>query len=129
MSPPDSDPLALPPRDAASLLDLLLSARLAQSYVAGRTWEGFVADRQCQDAVVRRLEVIGEAARRVSAAARAALPGLPWRQMVGMRNRMIHAYDRVDPAVVGETATRDLPPPVAALEGVVPRPPQDAGPA
>ena len=101
----------------------------ARSYVAGGTWEGFVADRQCQDAVVRRLEVIGEAARRVSAAARAALPGLPWRQMVGRRNRMIHAYDRVDPAVVGETATRDLPPLVAALEGVAPRPPPDAGPA
>ncbi len=70
-------PLAL--REAASLLDVLLSARLAWSYMAGKTGEGFVADRQCQDAVVRRLEVIGEAARRVSAAARATLPGLPWR--------------------------------------------------
>ena len=57
---------------------------------------------------MRRLEVVGEAARRVSAEGRAALPGLPWRQMVGMRNRMIHEYDRVDIAMVWETLERDL---------------------
>jgi uncharacterized protein with HEPN domain len=112
----------LGPRDAASVLDILLSARLARDYVAGTTWEAFVADRQRQDAVVRRLEVVGEAARRVSEGGRAALPGLPWRQMVGMRNRMIHEYDRVDLAVVWETLERDLPPLIAALEGIVPRP-------
>jgi uncharacterized protein with HEPN domain len=127
MPPPDSPPIG--PRDAASLLDILLSARLARAYVAGKTWEAFVADRQCQDAVVRRLEVLGEAARRVSVGARAALPGLPWRQMVGMRNRMIHEYDRVDLAVVWETVSRHLPPLITALEGVVPPPPADADPA
>jgi uncharacterized protein with HEPN domain len=125
---PPSDSPALEPRDAASLLDVLLSARLARAYVAGTTWEAFVADRQRQDAVVRRLEVLGEAARRVSAAARAGLPGLPWRQLVGMRNRMIHEYDRVDLTVVWETVSRDLPPLITALEGVVPRPPTDADP-
>jgi uncharacterized protein with HEPN domain len=127
MPPASSPPLG--PRDAASLLDILLSARLARAYVAGRTWETFVADQQCQDAVVRRLEVLGEAARRVSAAGRAALPGLPWRQVVGMRNRVIHEYDRVDLAVVWETVRRDLPPLITAIEGVVPRPPADTGPA
>ena len=66
MRPPAPPPLG--PRDAASLLDVLLSARLARAYVAGKTLEALVADRQCQDAVVRRLEVLGEAARRVSAA-------------------------------------------------------------
>jgi uncharacterized protein with HEPN domain len=124
MLPPESP---VGPRDAACLLDILLSARLARSYVAGTTWEGFAADRRCQDAVVRRLEVIGEAARRVSIAGRAALPGLPWRQMVGMRNRMIHEYDRVDVTVVWETVTRDLPALIALLEGVVPGPPVDPG--
>ena len=119
--PPPESPVG--PRDAACLLDILLSARLARSYVVGKTREAFAADRQCQDAVVRRLEVIGEAARRVSTAGRAALPGLPWRQMVGLRNRMIHEYDRVDVAVVWETVTRDLPALIAALEGVVPGPP------
>ena len=78
---------------------------------------------------MRRLEVLGEAARRVSAATRADLPGLPWRQMIGMRNRMIHEYDRVDLAVVWETVVRDLPPLITALEGVVPGPPADADPA
>jgi uncharacterized protein with HEPN domain len=102
---------------------------LASAYVAGTTWEALVADRQRQDAVVRRLEVLGEAARRVSAVTRATLPGLPWRQMVGMRNRTIHEYDRVDLAVVWETVSRDLPPLITALEGVVPRPPAGADPS
>ena len=127
MRPPDPPPLG--PRDAASLLDVLPGARLARAYVAGTTLEACVADRQCQDAVVRRLEVLGEAARCVSAATRADLPGLPWRQMIGMRNRMIHEYDRVDLAVVWETVVRDLPPLITALEGVVPGPPADADPA
>jgi uncharacterized protein with HEPN domain len=94
--------------------------------VAGTTWEGFVADRRCQDAVVRRLEIVGEAARRVSATARTALPGLPCRQMMGMRNRMIHEYDRVDLAVVWETLERDLAPLITDLESVAPRSPADA---
>jgi uncharacterized protein with HEPN domain len=125
---PPPEPPVVAPRDAAALLDILLSARLAREYVAGTTWEAFVADRQRQDAVVRRLEVVGEAARRVSAAGRATLPGLPWHPMVGMRNRMIHEYDRVDLAVVWETLQRDLPPLIVALEGIVPRPPGADGP-
>lgn len=106
---------------------MLHSARLARCYVAGKSWEDFRADRQCQDAVVRRLEVLGEAARRVSEAARASLPRLPWRQVVGMRNRMVHEYDRVDLAVVWETVARDLPPLIAALEARVPEAPEDLG--
>ena len=62
----------------------------------------------------------------MSAEGRAALPGLPWRQMVGMRNRMIHEYDRVDIAMVWETLERDLPPLIAALEGIVSPPPPGA---
>jgi uncharacterized protein with HEPN domain len=125
---PPPEPPALEPRDAGALLDILLSARLARDYVAGTPWEAFVADRQRQDAVVRRLEIVGEAARRVSPAGRAALPDLPWRQLVGMRNRMIHEYDRVDLGVVWETLQRDLPPLIAALEGAVPPLPGAADP-
>lgn len=64
---------------------------------------------------------IGEAARRVSAATRALYPALPWRQMIGMRNQVIHMYDGVDVAVVYDTVREDLPPLLEALAGIVDR--------
>ena len=62
-----------------------------------------------QDAIVRRLEIVGEAATRLSDEARQTLSHLPWRQIVGMRNIMIHQYDRVDLKLVWDTATQVLP--------------------
>ncbi len=60
--------------DREYLLDIVEAAKLARSYVMGRTREQFAVDTQCQDAVMRRLAIIGEAARRVSPQTRAALP-------------------------------------------------------
>jgi uncharacterized protein with HEPN domain len=62
------------------------------------------------------LEILGEAARRVSPATRASLSGLPWAAMIGMRNVMIHQYDGVDLYVVWDTVSGDLPPLVKSLE-------------
>ena len=84
-----------------------------------------MADTQCQDAVIRRIEIIGEAARRVSEDSREAHPQLPWQAMVGMRNVMIHDYDDIDLGVVWETVQNDLSPLVKQLEEVVP-PPEEA---
>jgi uncharacterized protein with HEPN domain len=81
-----------------------------------KTEQEFLDDVQCQDSVIRRLEVIGEAARRISDEGRAALPDLPWKAMIGMRNVMIHGYDDVDLAVVWNTVKDDLPKLVEALE-------------
>ena len=64
-------------RDEAWLLDMLEAARLALHYVAGKTLDEFQSDTQLQDAVIRRLEIIGEAARRVSEGTRALYPQLP----------------------------------------------------
>lgn len=87
-------------RDSIYLLDIFRAAKLALSYLEGKTKDEFYSNIQCQDAVIRRLEVIGEAARRVSSAATAELPDLPWKKIVGMRNIMIHEYDDVDLAIV-----------------------------
>jgi uncharacterized protein with HEPN domain len=106
-------------RDAEYLLDILAAARLALSYTAGRSREQFLADTQCQDAVIRRLEVIGEAVRRISEQTRAALSGVPWKDMVAMRNVMIHKYDDVDLAVVWDTVQLHLPGLVRELEKAV----------
>ena len=107
-------------RDNAYLLDIFESARLSVSYVVGKTKEEFLVDTLLQDAVLRRLAVIGEAARRTSAATQARLPDLPWKQMIGMRNIVIHQYESVDWGIVWDTLQTDLPILIATLEQIVP---------
>ena len=102
-------------RDDVYLLDILDAPKLSLEYVCGKTREEFLADVQLQDAVIRRLAIIGEAAKRVSEATRESLPRLPWRQMVGMRNIVVHEYDDVDLSVVWDAVTRDLLPLVSEL--------------
>lgn len=102
-------------RDNEYLLDILEAARLAVAYVGTKTKENFLKDIQCQDAVIRRLEIIGEAARRVSNETRQAFPALPWNDMVSMRNILIHEYGDVDLTVIWDTVKIDLPPIIAAL--------------
>ena len=92
---------------------------LALAYMEGCTLESFTGDTKLQDAVIRRLEIIGEAARRVSEETRAVHPNLPWRQMIGMRNQVIHMYDGVDIDVVWATVQEDLPPLLEMLAKVV----------
>jgi len=106
-------------RDGAYLLDILESARVAIDYLTGKTQSEFLSDRQCQDAVIRRLEIIGEAARKVSQETRTSFPHLPWTEMVSMRNRMIHVYDDVDLGVVWDTVRIDLPKLMQQLEPIV----------
>jgi uncharacterized protein with HEPN domain len=76
----------------------------------------FLSDVQIRDSVIRRLEIIGETAGRVSAESKAALGDLAWREMIGLRNAMIHEYDAVDLTIVWDTVKRDLPPLVRRLE-------------
>ncbi len=66
-------------------------------------------DRMLELALVRLMEIIGEAAGRVSPETRAQLPGLPWSDIVAMRNRLIHGYDSVDPDILWTTIKDDLP--------------------
>jgi uncharacterized protein with HEPN domain len=110
------------PRDTAYLLDILEAAKLAVAYVSTKTKEEFLQDTQCQDAVIRRLEIIGEAARRISEGTRARLPHLPWSAMINTRNLMIHEYDDVDLAVVWDTVQNHLPALIRAIAPLVPPP-------
>jgi uncharacterized protein with HEPN domain len=107
-------------RDNEYLLDILEAAKLALSYVSGKTREEFLKDTQCQDAVIRRLEIIGEASRRLSGQTRAAFPHLPWQAMAGMRNILIHEYDGVDLITVWDTVRIDLPAIISALQSSIP---------
>ncbi|MBI4965245.1 MAG: DUF86 domain-containing protein [Desulfomonile tiedjei] len=103
-------------RDREHLAEILDSAKLALSYASGISREQFLTDTQCQDAIIRRIEIIGEAARRISDEAKAGYPHLPWHEMTTMRNVMIHQYDDIDLSVVWDTVQEDLPMLIAALE-------------
>jgi uncharacterized protein with HEPN domain len=89
-------------RSSGFLEDILLSARLAMSYIERTSLEEFTKDIQLQDSVIRRLEIIGEAASNIVEDAALKLPELPWRKMVDMRNFTIHQYWDVDVNIVWE---------------------------
>lgn len=81
--------------------------RIADYTARGR--DDFLADTRTQDAVARQLEILGEAAKRVSAATRAKAPDLPWNRIAGMRDKLIHGYVGVDLAIVWQVVERDAP--------------------
>lgn len=87
------------------LRDILQAARLIATYVEGVTEAEFHADPEKQDAVIRRIEIIGEATAHLSEKTRHAIPDLPFRKMRGMRNIVAHDYANVDTHIVWEVAT------------------------
>lgn len=113
-------------RDAVLLLDMLLAARDATGFVAGVDEAAFLDSRLHQNAVIRALEVIGEAAGGVSAAFRASHPEIPWREMTGMRHRLIYGYADVRLDLVWAVVRNRLPGLIVALVPLIPR---DEGPA
>jgi uncharacterized protein with HEPN domain len=106
-------------RDRGYLLDILESARLAVQYLENKTEQEFYDDTQTQDAVIRRFEVIGEAARRISDKGQSAYPGLPWMEMIGMRNIMIHEYDNIDLHIVWNTIKNSIPGLIDAIAAIL----------
>ena len=80
-----------------------------ERHLAGVSWTRFWQSELVQDAVVRQLEIIGEAARNLSDDFCRAHPEIPWSQIIGMRNRLIHAYFAVDLTIVWEITHIDLP--------------------
>ena len=86
----------------------------------GKTRQDLESDRLLNLALVRLLEIIGEAANRVPTAERSKHPIIPWSQIISLRNRLIHAYDQVDLDILWQIVTKDLPSLLAELEKVVP---------
>ena len=103
-------------RDPAYLLDILKAARLVQEFVEGMDRTAFDDDLKTQSAVIRQLEIIGEATRRLSSAFRASHPDIPWQSMAGMRSVLIHDYDQVDMDDVWNTIANDIPALIAQVE-------------
>lgn len=95
--------------DSIYIDHILKSINRIRDYIAGKDRESFEGDLVTQDAVVRQLEIIGEATKRVSKELRSKHPDIPWSDMAGMRDVLIHDYLEVDFGVVWKTASEDIP--------------------
>jgi uncharacterized protein with HEPN domain len=91
------------------IIDMIEAADMVASFIQGMTKEQFLADKKTQFAVVRALEIIGEAAKKVPDSIRSRYPDLPWREISGMRDKLIHDYFGVNNEVVWKTAVEDVP--------------------
>jgi uncharacterized protein with HEPN domain len=107
-------------RDDAYLLDMLLAAQRIQKYAHGYDFQRFEDDEVLQDAIMRRIQIIGEAARKVSAEFKEAHPEIPWADIIGMRHRLIHKYFQIITEKVWETVVKDIPELITMLEPLIP---------
>ncbi len=96
-------------RDLVKCEDMRIHAERARRFLADRSLDEFLNDQMLQDAVVRCVEVIGEAARRVSEQTRKRAPEIPWKLIIGMRNVLAHEYGTVDLEKVYSVVTDDMP--------------------
>jgi uncharacterized protein with HEPN domain len=97
------------------LRDMLENAEKALSFVQGLDYDGFCKDDKALYAVIRALEIIGEAARQIPEKVRENNPETPWREIAGMRNKLTHEYFGVNTKVVWRTVHEDLPVIIPAL--------------
>ena len=91
------------------LEDILTACRRIRGYTAGMTLETFTKDDKTQDAVVRNLEIIGEAAKQLPDAVTNAMPNVPWREVRGFRDILAHKYFGVDYSIVWDAIATELP--------------------
>lgn len=122
-----SAPLERPKRDLVKCEDMRLHAERARRFLADRSLEEFLADELVQSAVVRCVEVIGEAARLVSEETRLLSPGVPWPLIVGMRHVLAHEYGVVNLEKVYDVTTRHLQPLIDALVPLIEQLETEAG--
>jgi uncharacterized protein with HEPN domain len=107
-------------RDDAYMLDMLLAARKVLEFTRGITGEQFENDDLVQNAVMRQIQIIGEAARKVSPPYQQEHSEIPWNQIIGMRNRLVHEYFRIIPRQVWDVVDRDMPNLIRLIEPLVP---------
>jgi len=105
--------------DRVRVLHMIDACEVAAQFIAGRSRADLDDDRMLLFALIRAIEVIGEAASKISENTRAASSQLPWSAIVGMRNRLIHGYFDIDTDIVWKTVTDNLPPLVPMLKEVL----------
>lgn len=98
------------------ITDMLESIQVIQDYTSGMDYDTFIADRRTVDAVIRNLNIIGEAATHVPDEITEQYPEIPWAEMRGMRNIVVHVYFGVNLRIVWDTLQVNLPPLVTLLK-------------
>ena len=105
--------------DTVYLRHILDAAERIGRYLAGVSWERFEREELLQDGVIRQLEVIGEATRRLSREVRGRYSEVPWGDIAGMRDKLIHDYMGVDVELVWTTAVEDVPVLKEQIKGIL----------
>lgn len=95
--------------DSAFLADMLKACDRIASFVAGRSLEDYCADAFLRSAVERQVEIVGEAARRISDAMRSSEPDIPWRQIIAQRHILAHEYGEIQHELIWRVATIHVP--------------------
>lgn len=123
------DPDVILREDRVRLMHMVESARRAARIASGMTAATLEADEVRMLAVIKSIEIIGEASTKVSGATRQRCPGIDWHGIRSMRNRLIHGYDSVDPARVWDALQIDVPPLIRELDRALASWPDDTPPA
>lgn len=111
-------------RDPAYLLDMLRACQKIQKLSEGVTWESFQQSSLHQYALIKLIEIIGEAARAVSEELQTAHPEIPWIAIIDMRNHLIHRYFRIDLPRVWDVVANHIAPLIKLLEPLIPPKPE-----
>ena len=114
-------------RDLVKCEDMRIHAERTGEFLGARSLDDFLADKMLQDAVIRCVEVIGEAARLVSEDTRRRAPEIPWSLIIGMRHVLAHEYGTVDLDNVYRVVTEHLPELLTQLRTLIPALEQDVG--
>ena len=105
--------------DMIRLQHMLDHAKEAVALIAGKDRAELQHDRVLELALIRLVEIVGEASAKVSSVVQKEYPSIPWPQVIGMRNRLIHGYDSIDLDVLWDTIEVDLPPLIAEIEKIM----------
>lgn len=106
-------------RDPGRLGDILKAADNVKSFIVGYTCETFVADKMCYYAVLKNLEIIGEASYMLTKEFRERHSEIPWNTIIKMRHILVHGYATVLPEIMWQTATEDLPQLVLSINAII----------
>jgi uncharacterized protein with HEPN domain len=106
--------------DLIRLRHMLDAAKEAIALAAGKSREEVETERMLNLSLVRLIEIVGEAADHVSSEFRLKHSSIPWKEIIGMRHRLIHGYDNIDYDLLYQTIQEDLPALVAQLETIIP---------
>ena len=105
--------------DVVRLKHMLDAAKEAIGFCQGKNRKSLDADRQLVLALVKDIEIIGEAAVSISKEIKNDCPEIPWQEIIGMRNRLIHAYFTINLNILWKTVIEDLPPLIVSLENII----------